>query len=59
MEATSVAVVRVEPYFSEGEQQALAGFLSRYRGLTRDAYALDLSQPSPSLCHPPQRVPAG
>ena len=37
-------VVRVEPYFSEGEQQALAGFLSGYRGLTREACALDLRQ---------------
>ena len=44
METTSAAVVRVEPYFSEGEQQALAGFLSGYRGLTREAYALDLRQ---------------
>src|SRR5207253_451938 len=44
METTSAAVVRVEPYFSEGEQQALSGFLSGYRGLTREAYALDLRQ---------------
>src|SRR5207245_1105255 len=44
METTSAAVVRVEPYFGEGEQQALAGFLSGYRGLTREAYALDLRQ---------------
>ena len=44
METTSVAVVRVEPYFSKGEQQALAGFLSGYQGLTREAYALDLRQ---------------
>ncbi len=44
METTSAVVVCVEPYFSEGEQQALAGFLSGYRGLTRQAYALDLRQ---------------
>src|SRR2546425_1039145 len=44
METTSAAVVRVEPYFSEGEEQALAGFLSGYRGLKREAYASDLRQ---------------
>src|SRR5438132_11322717 len=37
-------IVRVEPWFRAEEQQALAGFLSGYRGLTRDAYALDLRQ---------------
>ena len=41
---TSVEVVPVEPCFTPQEQQALAGFLSGYRGLTRDAYALDLRQ---------------
>ena len=41
---TSVEIVRVEPCFTAGEQQALAGFLSGYRGLTREAYALDLRQ---------------
>jgi hypothetical protein len=40
----SVEIVRVEPCFTAGEQEALAGFLSGYRGLTRDAYALDLRQ---------------
>lgn len=42
--ATSVAIVRADPFFREAEQQALAGFLSGYRGLTREAYALDLRQ---------------
>jgi integrase/recombinase XerD len=41
---TSVEIVRVEPSFTVEEQQALAGFLSGYRGLTHDAYALDLRQ---------------
>jgi site-specific recombinase XerD len=41
---TSVEIVRVEPCFTAEEQQALAGFLSGYRGLTREAYALDLRQ---------------
>jgi site-specific recombinase XerD len=41
---TSTALVRVEPVFADGERVALAGFLAGYRGLTRDAYALDLRQ---------------
>ncbi len=41
---TSVEIVRVEPCFTAQEQQALVGFLSGYRGLTREAYALDLRQ---------------
>ena len=41
---TSVEIVQDQPCFTEGEQQALAGFLSGYRGLTREAYALDLRQ---------------
>lgn len=35
-------VVSVEPLFTEVERSALAGFLAGYRGLTRDAYSLDL-----------------
>ena len=35
-------VVPVEPLFTEAERVALAGFLAGYRGLTGDAYALDL-----------------
>ena len=30
--------------FTDPERLALAGFLAGYRGLTRDAYALDLRQ---------------
>ncbi len=39
---TEVAVV--DPVFSDVERYALAAFLAGYRGLTRDAYALDLRQ---------------
>ncbi len=39
---TDVAVV--DPQFSDAERYALAAFLAGYRGLTRDAYALDLRQ---------------
>src|SRR5437764_6126828 len=42
--ATGVLVPVTEPLFTVGERQALAGFLSGYSGLTRDAYALDLRQ---------------
>jgi len=37
-------VALVEPEFSDVERYALAAFLAGYRGLTRDAYALDLRQ---------------
>ncbi len=40
----STAVVRLDPFLGEDECLALAGFLAGYRGLTRDAYALDLRQ---------------
>src|SRR5215472_19234567 len=40
----SAGLVRAEPVFSEPEQLALAEFLARYSGLTRDAYMLDLRQ---------------
>ena len=39
---TDVAVV--DPVLSDVEEYALAAFLAGYRGLTRDAYALDLRQ---------------
>ena len=42
--APSTAVVVVDPTFSDPERFALAGFLAGYRGLTRDAYTLDLRQ---------------
>jgi hypothetical protein len=34
----------VQPAFTDAERLALAGFLAGYRGLTREAYALDLRQ---------------
>jgi len=39
---TDLAVV--DPAFSDAERYALAAFLAGYRGLTREAYALDLRQ---------------
>src|SRR6202041_2449747 len=40
----STAVVVYDPALADPEHVALAGFLGGYRGLTRDAYALDLRQ---------------
>ena len=40
----STALVTIQPAFTDPERLALAGFLAGYRGLTRDAYALDLRQ---------------
>ena len=40
----STALVPVAPVFSNKERLALAGFLAGYRGLTRQAYELDLRQ---------------
>ena len=40
----STAVVVYDPALVDPERVALAGFLGGYRGLTRDAYALDLRQ---------------
>jgi integrase/recombinase XerD len=40
----STALVTIQPVFTESERLALAGFLAGYRGLTRDAYTLDLRQ---------------
>ena len=34
----------IQPVFTDAERVALAGFLAGYRGLTREAYALDLRQ---------------
>jgi integrase len=34
----------IQPAFTDPERLALAGFLAGYRGLTREAYALDLRQ---------------
>ncbi len=45
MTATATtALVPIHPAFSDAERLALAGFLAGYRGLTREAYALDLRQ---------------
>jgi integrase/recombinase XerD len=46
MPATTPAtsLVSVQPVFTESERLALAGYLAGYRGLTREAYTLDLRQ---------------
>ena len=41
---TSTALATIQPAFTDAERRALAGFLAGYRGLTREAYALDLRQ---------------
>src|SRR5271163_4707840 len=41
---SSTSLVPVQPVFAESERLALAGFLAGYRGLTREAYTLDLRQ---------------
>ena len=40
----SAALATILPAFTDAERLALAGFLAGYRGLTRDAYSLDLRQ---------------
>jgi integrase/recombinase XerD len=42
--APSTALAMIQPAFTDAERIALAGFLAGYRGLTREAYALDLRQ---------------
>jgi integrase/recombinase XerD len=42
--APSTALATIQPAFSESERLALAGYLAGYRGLTREAYTLDLRQ---------------
>jgi len=42
--AASTALATIQPAFTDPERLALAGFLAGYRGLTREAYALDLRQ---------------
>ena len=44
MTATTTALVPIRPAFSDAGRLALAGFPAGYRGLTREAYALDLRQ---------------
>jgi site-specific recombinase XerD len=41
---TTTTLMVPDPVFTDPERLALAGFLAGYRGLTRDAYALDLRQ---------------
>ena len=40
----STALATIQPDFTGAERLALAGFLAGYRGLTREAYTLDLRQ---------------
>ena len=40
----STALVTIHPAFTDAERLALAGYLAGYRGLTREACALDLRQ---------------
>jgi hypothetical protein len=42
--APSTALATIQPAFTDPERLALAGYLAGYRGLTRDAYTLDLRQ---------------
>ena len=42
--APSTALATVQPAFTDAGRLALAGFPAGYRGLTREAYALDLRQ---------------
>jgi integrase/recombinase XerD len=42
--APSTALATIQPVFTDAERAALAGFLAGYRGLAREAYALDLRQ---------------
>ena len=42
--APTTALVMIQPAFTDAERLALAGYLAGYRGLTREAYALDLRQ---------------
>jgi integrase/recombinase XerD len=42
--APSTALATIQPAFTDAERLAFAGFLAGYRGLTREAYALDLRQ---------------
>jgi Bacterial regulatory proteins, luxR family len=42
--APSTALVTIQPAFNDAERLALARFLAGYRGLTPEAYTLDLRQ---------------
>jgi hypothetical protein len=54
--ASSTALVTIKPAFTDPERLGLAGFLAGYRGLTRDAYALDLRRPLPASIRGPPSV---
>ena len=59
--APSTALVTIQPAFTDPERLALAGFLAGYRGLTREAYTLDLRQftgwcQARSLRHPKENI---
>ena len=45
--APSTALATIQPAFTDPERLALAGHLAGYRGLTREAYTLDLRQFTP------------
>ena len=49
--APTTALVMIQPAFTDAERLALAGYLAGYRGLTREAYALDLRQFTGSVPH--------
>src|SRR5580765_2069197 len=40
----TTALATIQPAFTDAERLAHAGFLAGYRGLTREAYTLDLRQ---------------
>jgi integrase len=40
----STSLVPIQPVFTDADRLALAGYLAGYRGLTREAYTLDLRQ---------------
>ena len=42
--APPTALATIQPAFTGAERLTLAGYLAGYRGLTREAYALDLRQ---------------
>ena len=42
--APSTALATIQPSFTDPERLALAGYLAGYRGLTREAYGVDLRQ---------------
>ena len=52
----STSLVPIQPVFTDAERLALAGYLAGYRGLTREAYTLDLgsspagAEPGPCRC---------